>query len=52
MTIIRRAPVKDRVIEPWLELLPFSTRPEAIFEGLVKAKAFYGRDWQSGGSVC
>lgn len=32
-------------IEPWLELLPFSTRPEAIFEGLVKVKAFYGRDW-------
>ncbi|MDA9512203.1 hypothetical protein XI04_03845 [Bradyrhizobium sp. CCBAU 11430] len=32
-------------IEPWLELLPFSTQPEAVFEGLVKVKAFYGRDW-------
>lgn len=32
-------------IEPWLELLPFSTRPDAVFEGLVKVKAFYGRDW-------
>jgi hypothetical protein len=32
-------------IEPWLELLPFTTCPEAVIEGLTKAKAFYGRDW-------
>lgn len=32
-------------IEPWIELLPFSTRPEAVFEGLVKVKGFYGQDW-------
>ncbi len=32
-------------IEPWLELLPFTTRPEAVFDGLAKVKAFYGRDW-------
>ncbi|MCS3926102.1 hypothetical protein M2175_001133 [Bradyrhizobium elkanii] len=32
-------------IEPWLELLPFTTRPEAVFDGLIKVKAFYGRDW-------
>jgi hypothetical protein len=29
-------------IEPWLELLPFSTRPDAVIEGLTKVKAFYG----------
>jgi hypothetical protein len=29
-------------IEPWLELLPFTTRPEAVIEGLTKVKAFYG----------
>jgi hypothetical protein len=32
-------------IEPWLELLPFSTRPEAILEGLTKVKAFYESGW-------
>jgi hypothetical protein len=32
-------------IEPWLELLPFSTRPEAVIEGLTKVKAFYGTGW-------
>ena len=32
-------------IEPWLELLPFTTRPETVLEGLAKVKAFYGRDW-------
>jgi hypothetical protein len=32
-------------IEPWLELLPFTTRPEAVLDGLTKVKAFYGRDW-------
>ena len=32
-------------IEPWLELLPFTTHPEAVIEGLTKVKAFYGRDW-------
>lgn len=33
-------------IEPWLELLPFSTRPEAVFEGLTKVKTFYGAGWR------
>jgi hypothetical protein len=32
-------------IEPWLELLPFTTRPEAVLEGLTKVKAFYGSGW-------
>jgi hypothetical protein len=32
-------------IEPWLELLPFTTRPEAVIDGLTKAKAFYGTGW-------
>jgi hypothetical protein len=32
-------------IEPWLELLPFSTRPEAVLEGLTKVKSFYERGW-------
>jgi hypothetical protein len=32
-------------IEPWLELLPFTTRPEAVVEGLTKVKAFYGREY-------
>jgi hypothetical protein len=32
-------------IEPWLELLPFTTRPEAVIEGLTKVKAFYGAGW-------
>lgn len=32
-------------IEPWLELLPFSTRPEAVLDGLAKVKAFYGNGW-------
>jgi len=32
-------------IEPWLELLPFTTRPEAVLDGLANVKAFYGRDW-------
>jgi hypothetical protein len=32
-------------IEPWLELLPFSTRPEAVLEGLTKVKAFYESGW-------
>jgi hypothetical protein len=32
-------------IERWLELLPFTPRPEAVIEGLTKVKAFYGRDW-------
>lgn len=29
-------------IEPWLELLPFTDRPEAVIDGLTKVKAFYG----------
>ena len=33
-------------IEPWLELLPFTTRPESVFDGLTKVKAFYGREWR------
>jgi hypothetical protein len=32
-------------IEPWLELLPFTTRPESVIDGLTKVKAFYARDW-------
>jgi hypothetical protein len=32
-------------IEPWLELLPFTTRPETVLEGVTKVKAFYGSDW-------
>jgi hypothetical protein len=32
-------------IEPWLELLPFTTRPQSVLDGLTKVKAFYGRDW-------
>jgi hypothetical protein len=32
-------------IAPWLELLPFSTRPEAVVEGLAKVKAFYEGGW-------
>src|SRR5260370_13417901 len=32
-------------IEPWLELLPFTTRPETVLEGLAKVKAFYGSGW-------
>jgi hypothetical protein len=32
-------------IEPWLELLPFTTRPEAVLEGLTKVKAFYSSGW-------
>jgi hypothetical protein len=32
-------------IESWLELLPFTTRPEAVIEGLTKVRAFYGTSW-------
>jgi hypothetical protein len=32
-------------IEPWLELLPFTDRPDAVIEGLTKVKAFYGSGW-------
>ncbi|MGY4335494.1 hypothetical protein ACVWW3_000400 [Bradyrhizobium sp. LM2.9] len=32
-------------VEPWVELLPFTTRPQAVLDGLTKVKAFYGRDW-------
>jgi hypothetical protein len=32
-------------IQPWLELLPFTTRPEGVIEGLTKVKAFYGSGW-------
>jgi hypothetical protein len=32
-------------IEPWLELLPFTTRPEGVIEGLTKVKGFYGKEW-------
>jgi NACHT C-terminal Alpha/Beta 2 len=32
-------------IEPWLELLPYTTNPETVIEGLTKVKAFYTRDW-------
>ncbi len=32
-------------IEPWLELLPFTTRPGAVIEGLTKVKAIYGTGW-------
>ena len=33
-------------IEPWLELLPFTDRPDAVLEGLTKVKAFYGEGWR------
>jgi hypothetical protein len=29
-------------IEPWLELLPYTTQPDSVIEGLTKVKAFYG----------
>ncbi len=32
-------------IEPWLELLPYTTDPVSVIEGLAKVKAFYMRDW-------
>jgi hypothetical protein len=32
-------------VEPWLELLPYTNRPEAVIEGLTKVKAFYTPDW-------
>jgi hypothetical protein len=32
-------------IEPWLELLPFSTRPDDVLIGLAKVKAFYQKGW-------
>jgi hypothetical protein len=32
-------------IEPWLELLPFTTKPESVIEGLTKVRAFYGDGW-------
>jgi hypothetical protein len=32
-------------IEQWLELLPFTTSPEAVIEELTKVKAFYGAGW-------
>jgi hypothetical protein len=31
--------------EPWLELLPFTTRPEAVIAALSKVKAVYGRNY-------
>ncbi len=32
-------------IELWLELLPFSTRPGAVIDGLTTVRAFYGNGW-------
>jgi NACHT C-terminal Alpha/Beta 2 len=32
-------------IERWLELLPFTDRPESVLDGLTKVKAFYGSQW-------
>jgi hypothetical protein len=29
-------------IEPWLELLPLSSRQAAVLDALTKGKAFYG----------
>jgi len=29
-------------IEPWLELLPFTDRPQSVLEGMGKVKEFYG----------
>jgi hypothetical protein len=29
-------------IEPWLELLPFTGRPDSVIDGMTKVKAFYG----------
>jgi hypothetical protein len=33
-------------IEPWLELLPYTDKPDSVIEGLAKVKAFYQRDWR------
>ena len=33
-------------IEPWLELLPFTTRPDAVIPNLEKVKTFYGSGWR------
>jgi hypothetical protein len=32
-------------IEPWLELLPYTSRPDAVIEGLTKVKTFYAQAW-------
>lgn len=32
-------------IEQWLELLPFTNRPDAVLEGLTKVKAFFSGGW-------
>ena len=32
-------------IEPWLELLPYTNKPESVIEGLTKVKAFYQSGW-------
>jgi hypothetical protein len=32
-------------IEPWLELLPFTDKPDLVFEGLEKVKVFYSKNW-------
>lgn len=32
-------------IEPWLELLPYTTNPDSVIDGLAKVKAFYLREW-------
>ena len=32
-------------IEPWLELLPFTNRPESVLDGLKKVKEFYQAGW-------
>jgi hypothetical protein len=39
-------------IEPWLELLPFSTRPGDVIEGLTKVKAFKVQTGPNTGSTC
>lgn len=32
-------------IEPWLELLPYTSKPDSVIEGLTKVKAFYQHGW-------
>jgi NACHT C-terminal Alpha/Beta 2 len=45
-----RAPWQKRQqtweIEPWLELLPFTNRPDAVIEALSKVKGFYGHQYR------
>ncbi len=33
-------------VEPWLELLPYTDKPDSVIEGLAKVKAFYQQGWE------